>query len=57
MDKRVLKRELKAFIIGRFWMKAHPEEWESFELMYNIRTERQKERMADVVFQIYKEWN
>lgn len=57
MDKRALKRELKAFMIRQFWLKAEPESWERFELMYNIRTEKQKERMRDVVFQIYKEWN
>jgi hypothetical protein len=55
MNKRELKRALKAFAIRQLFLK--PDMVYSFNLMNDIRTDRQKERVEEVILEIMKEWN
>lgn len=55
MNKRELKRALKAFAIRRVWLQ--PELRELFESINYIRTDRQKQRVEEVLLQIMKEWD
>ena len=55
MNKRELKKALKAYAIRQLWFRK--ETLESFEVMNSLRTDRQKERVEEVILEIMKEWN
>jgi hypothetical protein len=54
MNKRELKKALKAYAIRQLWFRK--ETLESFEVMNSLRTDRQKERVQEVIIEIMKEW-
>ncbi len=55
MNKRELKRALKSYSIREVWMSR--ESIERFEVLNDLRTVRQKERVEEVILEIMKEWN
>jgi len=55
MNKRDLKRALKAYAIRELWYRK--EALDEFQVLNNIRTERQKERAMQVLLEIMKEWD
>tara|TARA_R110000824_G_C14931889_1_gene648855 strand:+ start:535 stop:705 length:171 start_codon:yes stop_codon:yes gene_type:complete len=56
MNKRELKRALKAFAIREVWL-SRDGIIERFNLMNDIRTDRQKGRVDEVILEIMKEWD
>jgi len=55
MNKRELKRALKAWSIRQLWFQEGAVE--SFNIMNDIRTDRQKQRVEEVILEIMKEWD
>lgn len=55
MNKRELKRALKAWAIRQLWYQEGA--FDTFNALHEIRTERQKERVQEVILQIMKEWD
>tara|TARA_R110000751_G_scaffold303107_1_gene417532 strand:+ start:749 stop:919 length:171 start_codon:yes stop_codon:yes gene_type:complete len=55
MNKRELKKALKAWAIREVWLNRDGT-IEQFQLMNDLRTERQKQRVEDVILEVMKEW-
>ena len=56
MNNRELKRALKAWAIREVWLNRDGT-IEQFQLMNDLRTARQKERVQEVILQLMKEWD
>ena len=55
LHKRELKKALKAWAIREVWLNRDGT-IEQFQLMNDLRTERQKQRVEDVILEVMKEW-